>query len=561
MLNDIYSTRPWLKSYDSHVPATLVFPDKSFIDLFRDVCKSMPRRVAIYYMNAALTYEQLDKLSNRFANFLVQQGIERGDIVGLHMPSHPGFHVCLLGAQKVGCAVQGVSLLLSEKELSYQLNDSGAKALCTFDAFYGKIKQVVPSTKVRLVTVLESPDFLPAFKKTMGKMLKKFPQVELTAPEGILAVKLSKILKTVKADPINIEIDPESMCLLMYTGGTTGPSKGAMLTNRNIVSHYMQQTTWFDVKAGKEVLAPTFPFFHVGGMFSTMTGLMGGATQIMVPNPRDHKYLISVYRKYRVTMISNIPTTYINLMKNPAFKPKDYKFVRAWTSGGAPFPTEYMKPFNAAIGKSIVEHYGLTESTSLLTANPLYGTKKVGSIGIPLQDTEAKVINPDTGELCKPGEPGELCCRGPQIMKGYFNKPEETANAIKDGWLHTGDVVIMDEEGYLTVVDRLKDMVSVSGMKVFTGELDEVICTHPDISLAASIGIPDPERPFTEIVASAIILRPNIEKSDLEKEKIISYLKSKVALYKVPKRIVFVDALPLTPIGKVLKRELRDSFK
>ncbi len=560
-MSDIYSAKSWLKSYDASVPASLVYPEKTIVDMFRDTCKSLPGRIAAYYLGAGIKYEQFDNLSDRFANFLRDQGLKKGDVVGLHMPNTPGFLICFLGAQKLGCITHGVSVLLSEKELNYQLNDSGAKVLCTFDALYPRVNQVVKSTKVKSVTVLESSDFLPVVKKSMGKLMKKFPVVNLTPPEGVSVAKLNHILKTYTADPVKIESDPESICLLMYTGGTTGPSKGAMLTNKNVASHITQWKAWFDFNLGEDIALVTFPFFHVGGLFGGILCLLTGTTQIIIPNPRDLNYQINCIKKYRVNRITTVPTTYIELLKNSTFTNGDYSFTKVWTTGGAPFPAEYMKPFNAVIGKTVLEHYGLTETMCLVTANPMYGQKKIGSVGLPLPDTEIKIVDPDTGGLTKPGEPGELCCRGPQIMKGYFNKPEETANAIRESWFHTGDIAVMDEDGYISIIDRIKDMVNVSGMKVFTRELDDVICTHSDVFLAASVGMEDPKRPFTEIVVSAIILKPGIEKSDAEKEKITSYLKEKVAPYKVPKKIVFVDNLPLSPIGKILKRELREILK
>jgi long-chain acyl-CoA synthetase len=308
----------------------------------------------------------------------------------------------------------------------------------------------------------------------------------------------------------------------------------------------------------EEMAMSAFPLFHIAGLALGGFSLTFGATQICVPNPRDSEFLIKCIKSYSPTIIVNVPTVFFELMKKPEFKELDFSNLKWCLSAAAPFPPEYINELESVIGKNrFIELYGMTETSPVSCCNPRHGTKKSSSIGMPLSDTEFKLIDPETGEIAKLGEPGEIAVRGPQVMKCYYEKPEETANAVRDGWMFTGDVAKMDEDGYFYIVDRVKDMVIVSGFKVFTRELDDVLAKHPDIDVAAAIGIPDPERPGSERVAIAVVLKPGIEKSDAEKEKITAYLREEVAPYKVPKTIEFMDELPTSGVGKVLKRELR----
>jgi long-chain acyl-CoA synthetase len=350
---------------------------------------------------------------------------------------------------------------------------------------------------------------------------------------------------------------------MQYTGGTTGLPKGAELTQRNMVSQITQITTWLDTTMGEDVGMTAFPLFHIAGLIIGMSLFAKGCTQIAIPNPRDQKFLVATFKKYKPDIMGNVPTVYLELMKMPEFRALDFSKLKYFASGAAPFPPEYIKEFEKVVGGAqLVEVYGLTETSPIITALPRYGKKKPGSAGVPFPDTEIKIVDASTGAVMPFGEPGELIVKGPQVFtKGYFKKPDETANALRDGWFHTGDIAKMDEEGYTFIVDRLKDMVNVSGFKVFTRELDDVIMEHPDVFMGATVGIPDPERPGSEIVASAIVLKPGIEKSDAEKGRIVEYLKGKVAPYKVPKKVEFLDELPTSAVGKVLKRELRAKFK
>ena len=439
--------------------------------------------------------------------------------------------------------------------MEYQLNDSAATVLVTFDVNLARVNAVIAKTRVKTLVVAGVFDF-------MGPVDWKAPAGEMKKEGAIEVYNSIDIFKKYPDNEINIWVDPDSDCLMQYTGGTTGPSKGAVLTNRNISHQISHWVAWIDGKIGEEVGVSAFPLFHLAGLLYAYVGLSTGMTQVLIPNPRDVAFIVNQIKKYRPTVVANVPTIFMEMMKNEDFQKMDLSFVKYYASGAAPFPAELIKQFYEIVGDNkLVEVYGMTETSPLITAQPFYGKKKIGSVGLPLPDTHIILVDPATGELAKLGEPGELCARGPQVMKGYHKKPDETANSIRDGFMHTGDIATMDEDGFFTIVDRLKDMVSVSGMKVFTRELDEVLAQHPNVEMCASVGVPDPNRAFTEIVASAIVLKPGVEANDAARQSIISFMRERVAPYKVPKQVIFMEALPLSSVGKILKRELREMLK
>jgi acyl-CoA synthetase (AMP-forming)/AMP-acid ligase II len=563
-MSDPYTAKPWLKHYDKHVPHSLDYPAKTYAEVFREAATYIPTKVAVYYMGKGITYHELDNLSNRFANFLQKSGLKPGDTVGVHLPNIPAYYIAIVGIQKAGCVLTGVSPLLQPKELEYQLNDSHAGFLLTLDVLFDKVAAVVERTRVKTVAIATISDFISLLKRFLGKLLKKIPTADVYPITGIDVGRFLDFLQEMPADRVEEKLDPAAPCLMQYTGGTTGPPKGAVLTHKNIVSHMTQVNTWLDMQSDKPAtILSAFPLFHQAGLFLGMNTMAIGGTQVAVPNPRDLDFLISAIARYRPTAIVNVPTLFLELLKKPKFQSLDFSGVKWFLSGAAPFPAEYIKKFEAVVGEGkLVEVLGMTETSPINTSLPLYGKKKPGSVGIPLPDTEVKLVDPESGEIVPRGEPGEFVARGPQVFTiGYHNRPEETANTLRDGWIYTGDICTMDEDGYFYVVDRLKDMVIVSGFKVFTRTVDDVLMEHPDIDMAATIGLPDPGRPGSEIVATAIVLKPDVEKTDDTKEKITAYMREKVAPYKVPKQIEFMEELPLSAVGKVLKRELREQMK
>jgi len=558
-----YAKKPWLKFYDEHVPPNLQYPDTTFVQLFREAVEQCAERVALYYMGTAITFAELDLLSNKFAHFLKKSGLAPGDVVGVNLPNIPAFYIAVIGIQKAGCVLSGVSPLLTPEELEYQLNDSEAKALLTLDALFGNVQQVAGKTGLRGIAVAEMGDFLSFGKRVLGRVLKKIPTGRVDPIPGVEVERVRDVLRNMPGDRIEEEVPLEAPIMMQYTGGTTGPPKGAVLTQKNFVRHFNQIRVWLDSGIGEDTVLSAFPMFHHAGLFMAKVCLLGGLTQVAIPNPRDLDFIISAIKKYRPTGIGNVPTVNLELLKRPAFRELDFSGVKWFLSGAMPFPAEYIKEFEGVVGEGkLLEVFGMTETNPITTSQPRYGLKKHGSVGIPYPDTEVKLVDPETGNIVPVGEPGEFVAKGPQVFTaGYHKRPEETARTLRDGWIYTGDICKMDEDGYFYVVDRLKDMVIVSGYKVFTRTVDEVLMEHPGIDVAATIGLPDPKRPGSETVAAAIVLRPGMEKGEGTREEITRYMREKVAPYKVPKRIDFMDALPTSGVGKVLKRELRAIMK
>ncbi|HPV42903.1 MAG TPA: AMP-binding protein [Spirochaetota bacterium] len=557
-MSDVYSGKPWLKNYDKNVAPGLTYEEKSFAEKFAETVAKYPDKTALIYMGRSLTFREVDELSNRLANYLIASGLRPDDVVGLHLPNIPANYIGVIGVQKAGCVSTGLSPLLTASEMQHQLIDSGTKVVITVDILFEKVAEVAAATPFTTVLVTEIADFLPGIKRVLGKLLKKIPTAEVKPIAGKTVKRFMDALNEAKADPVQVKRGFDDMIFMMYTGGTTGPAKGAMLTQRSYMSNRHQVLTWLDLKP-EDIALSAFPLFHIAGLALGGFCITDGITQVCVPNPRDSHFLIECLKAYKPTFVVNVPTVYFELLKLPAFRNLDLKKHLKWClSAAAPFPAEYIKDLESIIGEgNFIELYGMTEMSPVMICNPRYGAKKPTSIGMPISDTLVKLIDPETGQPSKPGEPGEIVITGPQIMKGYYNKPDETANAVRDGWMHTGDVATIDEDGYFYIVDRVKDMVIVSGFKVFTRELDEVLAKHPDIEMAASVGIPDPDRPGSERVGIAIVLRPGIAKSDEEKAKITQYLRDNVAPYKVPKVIEFMDALPTSGVGKILKREIK----
>ncbi|MGA2781687.1 MAG: AMP-binding protein [Smithella sp.] len=560
-MDDVYASKPWLKSYDKHVPPIITnYPQTSCAEAMREAFDGVPDRMALNYMGTNISFREFDTYSSQFAHFLISQGCCPGDVVGVHLLNVPASFFAAIGIQKAGCVFTGISILLTAEELEYQLNDSGAKILLTFDFNFKTVKKAVVKTKVKTVVVVSIADFLPYIKKTLGTLLKKIPTGEVHSLPNIEVVRFLKAIEGRPKDLVNVKVKPDDPCLMMYTGGTTGPPKGAVLTQANVVCHMKQMRTWTGFNnIGEHTIASAFPLFHQAGNFLSLWAIAMGASAILLTNPRDLKFMCKAMKKLKPTALINVPTLYLELMKRPDFKALDFSSFQFFVSGASPFPAESILDFEKIVGQGkVMEVYGMTETTPLITANPMRGLKKVGSVGIPMVGTEVRLVDPSTGEPVPMGQPGEIVVKGPQVFKGYHNKPEENANSFRNGWFHTGDIAEMDEDGYFFIVDRLKDMVSVSGFKVFTRVVDDILMEHPDIDMAATIGIPDPKRPGSEIVASAIKLKPGIEKSDAERKKLVEYMKERVAPYKVPKVMEFMDELPLSAVGKILKRELRN---
>jgi len=560
----------WRKSYDAGLKD--LDPGKwetSYVDAVRPTFQKYTKNAAFTFFGIEVSFADLDKYANKFANMLIQNGMKKGDVVGINLPNIPEYVIAWLGTLKAGCVVSGVSPLLSPEEMQYQLNDSKAKALVTLDAIFAgrlvKIESNLPELKVVVATSVGG--FLPAIKRILGQMLKKIPKGEVTPLKGKQVYVFKDVIKseTFPAKSPDVKITPDDIAYLQYTGGTTGAPKGAMLSHRNAVSDMIIVQTWLGWEQGKGLALSGFPFFHMAGLFFNTTCIFLGLTQVLVPNPRDTDFICAQMEKFKPTILVNVPSLYQLLMTNPKFRKLDYSGVDICMSGAAPFPEESQKEFEEIVGKGkLLEIYGMTETSPLTTMNPSKGKKKLGSIGLPLLNTDIKLLDTDTGKEVEPGQPGEICVKGPQVMVGYYNMPEETKKTIDaDGYLHTGDVAVQDEDGYLRVVDRTKDMLIVGGFKVFSKKVEEVLTGHPAIEMIATIGIPNPERPGSELVKAFVMLAKEYkdkDKNEVEKD-ILRFAREKLAPYEVPKIVEIRKELPLTSVGKLNKKLLRAEAK
>ncbi len=563
-----YAQRPWLKHYDPWVSGEIDVPNKTYTDLLEEGLSFAPQRPAVYFFGKTITFSELDGLSARFAEFLTSRGYGPGDVVGIHLVNIPQYLIVLAGSLRAGCAVSGVSFLLTANEMAHQLNDSGASLLVTTDASFEEKLFAISDrlSGLKDIVVTNLGDFLPPVKRLLGRMLKKIPSGKVLPMPGKQVFHLNRLLPLYSGRFEKPKLTPEDVCLIQYTGGTTGLPKGTLLTHRNIVANVTQARQWTDLKPeAHDIGLSAFPFFHLAGLMLGMMALSSSATQCLIPDPRDTGHICKQLQKYHPTLLANVPTLYQMLLAEPGFHRLDFSACRLCISGAAPFAEEAITALESVVGKGkVMEVYGMTETSPLLTMNPFSGKKKIGTVGIPIQSTQVKLVDLETGTREVPvGEAGELIARGPQVMAGYKDKPAETDHALREfegeKWLYTGDVAVMDEDGYFTIVDRTKDMVNVGGYKVFSREVEEVLYQHKQIAFCAVIGRPNPGRPGSERVVAVIQPAGDFQKLDkprLEKE-ILDFCRKTLAPYKVPRVVEFVESIPLTSVGKVDKKALR----
>ena len=564
-----YSEKIWIKSYDAHIKPNIDLEYYSIPEMMKRTVNKYANSLCYDFQGSCATFKEAEKYINSFANFLVENGVKKGERVVINLPNLPQFIVALFGTFYAGCAVSGMNFLLQPNEIRYQLKDSGAVAIITLDSFYEeKVREALQTgdTDVKIVITTNVADLLdlePAMKEQLIK-IGKVPFGKVVPINGFKYFTFTDIVKKYQKDKSpNVEIGPEDVLLLQYTGGTTGPPKGAILTHRNLIQIMQIVAHWFEPGAnpGKDIYMSGFPFFHLAGLQFCLQSVFMGSAQILVPDPRDTNYMTGKMKEYegKIALLYNVPTLYMLLLKNRKFKKLDLSSVIGCISGAAPFPTKSINEFEAVIGRGkIMEAYGMTEASPGVTFNPYLGEKKIGTVGVPLPNTEVKLVDvTDRNKEVPIGTPGEIAIRGPQIFKGYWNKPKETENALVDGWFYSGDVGVMDEDGYLRIVDRTKDMIIVSGFKVFSVEVDDKMNKHPAIELCSTVGIPDSDRPGSEIVKLYVLLKEGYQASEEVKADILKYAQENLAKYKVPKIIEFLAQLPLTTVGKVDKKALR----
>ncbi len=551
--------KPWLKFYDEGVPHTLEYPEVPLHWFLEESARKYPDSVATIlpgkFGDTKLTYRELNELANRLANALIDLGVKNGNRVALYMPNCPQFVIGYSAILKAGGIVVATSPLYSPREVEHQFNDSAAETVIVLSLFYPMVKQVQPKTRVKKVIVTNIKEHLGGLDKFLFGLLrekKEGHRVELA--DGDL--RLADLLERYPGDDPKVDVSQDDIALFQYTGGTTGVPKAAVILHRNLVANALQASAFLpDLKMAEEIHLAAIPLFHVFGMVAVMAWSTSiSAAMILVTNPRDIDALLKAINKYKPTLFMGVPAMYNAINHHPDIGKYDVRSIRACISGSAPLPMAVKETFEELTGGKLVEGYGLTEGPTATHCNPMYGMNVEGSIGLPLPDVEAKIVDTDTGAKDLPvGETGELVLRSPNVMKEYWNMPEETEIALREGWLYSGDIALMDENGYFYIVDRKKDMIIASGLNVYPSEVEDVLYEHPKIQEAAVAGIPDPKR--GETVKAWVVLRPG---DTATVDEIRDFCRDKLAKYKIPYYIEFRDELPKTMVGKVLRRALAE---
>jgi long-chain acyl-CoA synthetase len=545
---------PWLSHYEPGVPATLDYDETCLPAFLEQTAARYPERMALVFQGYKVTFRQLNEMVDRFAAGLHAFGIGRGDSVAILLPNTIPCVAAYFGILKLGAVAVMNNPLYSDRELEHQFNDSGAKLLITLDLLANRMVALRAKTGIKEIIYTTLGDYLPFPKNLLFPLVAKKRKLAADVAPAENLHRWKPLLAAAAAPPPEVTLAFDDLAMYQYTGGTTGTSKGVMLTHGNLSKQVQQLKAWFPgFDAGGETMLGALPFFHVFGLSTAMNlAIYMGWGNILVPKPQPQQ-LLEAIRKYRPTFAPLVPTMYIGILNHPDVAKTDLTSIKGCFSGSAPLPVEVINEFEKKTGAIIVEGYGLTETTPVTHVNPFRGQRKVGSIGVPIPDTACRIvdINDEVTDL-PVGETGELLIKGPQVMKGYWNRPDETKEALTDGWLHTGDIAKMDADGYFYIVDRKKDMIISSGFNVYPRDIEEVFFEHPKIQEATAIGIPHPTR--GEQVKVFVVLKPGETASA---EELLAFCQNKLARYKWPTMIEFRDDLPKTNVGKILKKELR----
>jgi long-chain acyl-CoA synthetase len=547
-------TTPWLDSYPPGVPEHVDVPAANLAALLDDAARDFPHAPALHFEGRTTSYAQLADQAWRLATALAGLGVGKGTRVGLILPNCPQAVIALFATLRLGATVVQNNPLYTERELAHQLGDAGVEVVVCLDLVYQKVKALRGQTAIREVIVTSVLDELPAIKRALAPYTKRGKAAGVAIGRDEPVRRWREVLGSATARLPEAAVDPDrDLALLQYTGGTTGISKGVMLSHANLRANVEQVRAWFpDADPGREVMMAALPFFHVYGLtICLLLGVRLGAALVLQPRFNLDGVLAAIDR-FRPTLFPGVPTMYVAINNAVEKGGHDLSSIKACLSGAAPLPMEVAERFERFSGGRLVEGYGLSESSPVAIANPIYGKRKAGTIGMPLPDTVARVADPaDPARTLPVGEAGELAIAGPQVMLGYWNRPEETAEVLRDGWLLTGDMAVMDEEGYFAIVDRKKDLIIAGGYNVYPREVEEVLSEHPKILEVAVSGVPDAYR--GEIVKAFVVLRTGEQATT---EEIREFAKARLAAYKVPRAVEFRDELPKTLIGKVLRRAL-----
>ena len=550
--------RSWHASYDPEVPPTLAYPEATLPELLTQIAQTFPDRPAIHYFGTAWTYAELERKVNQFANLLKAEGVLPGDKVALYLPNFPAVVVAFYGALRAGCVLTQLNPLYVPKEAAYQLMDSGAKVVVALDRFAETLRGLSAECGLKKVWLVRINDDFPVPLKWFYALKARFDGTWVSWPREPLFRSFREELARMDSQGDFARLDQSELALLQYTGGTTGLAKGVMLTHRNLVVNAVQTRAWVpQLVQGRETVMVAVPIFHCYGMTVGMNlAVLLGAAMVLAPK-FDVVRVMKDIAKYRAGVFPGVQAMYLAINQHPDAKKYDLSCIKACLSGAGPLHGEVQRIFESLTGGRFVEGYGMTEASPVTHANPIQGKRKIGSVGVPFPDTEAKIVDLETGTKEMPlGTPGEIIVRGPQVMQGYWNKPKETAESLRDGWLFTGDIGTMDAEGFFVITDRKKDMIKVGGENVYPREIEEALFKHPAIQDCVVAGVPDDK--LVDKVKAYVVLKPGTEATS---DHVIGYCKENLAKYKVPREVEFREALPKNMVGKMLRRVLIEEEK
>jgi long-chain acyl-CoA synthetase len=548
----------WFEHYDEGVPHTLrPYPERTLVDVVRESARQRPDHPALLFQGARLSYAELDRLSDAFAAALAARGIEKGDRVALLLPNSPQFIIAQLGVWKAGAIAALINPLYTESELQHMLDECGAKTAVVLSRFYDKVQPLCECTELSCIIAANIKTFLPPVLRTLFTLFrekKEGHRATLRADDPWMGDLLRQFADAPRPD---VTVGPDDPALLLFTGGTTGTPKCALGTHGGLLAAGTQLNAWFGVELvdWDDVILLCMPLFHVYGNVGILsTGLVGHNPLALVPNPRDLDDLIATIRRTRPAFVPGVPTLFNALLKHPDVQSGkvDFRSIKLCISGAAPLLAETKHRFETLTGGRMVEVYALTESMAAAIIGPVHGDYRPGAVGLPVPDVEVRIVDADTGQgNLASGEVGEVLLRAPQVMQRYWQRPEETAATLRDGWLHTGDLGYLDNEGYLFIVDRKKDLIKPSGFQVWPREVEEVIASHPAVDQVGVAGVPDPYQ--GEAVKAWVVLRAG---QQVSVDELRTYCREKLVAYTVPRHVEFRDSLPMSHLGKVLRREL-----
>jgi len=545
--------RLWHKSYASGVKKTLEYEKITLSQALTRSAENFPDHTALNYMGRKISFKELDGLVNAFARALQGMGIQPGDKVALCLPNIPQAIIANYAVFRIGAVTVQNNPLYTERELQHQLNDSDSRIIITLTLLIPRVQKIKADTRIEKIIGCHINSYLPFPKKQLFPFVRKEMYRKVEPAEDVFVFK--DLIAGHSTEPLEDLSQWDDLVNLLYTGGTTGVSKGVMQSNAIISCNVQQFAAWFpELKSGEEVLVGNYPVFHAAGFSTTNLMIWKAWQHLMVPRP-DAKINVELIKKHRPTFVPGVPTMFVGMLADPKFRELDFSGVKGFFSGAAPLAADTIRDLKELTGSTMCEVYGSAETAPFATVTPWGGQVKPGTVGVPLPDTDVKIV--DIGDADKElalGEEGEIAISGPQIMMGYYNKPEETAQALHGDWYLSGDIGKFDEDGYLSIVDRKKDMIIAGGYNIYPVELDDVLMGHPKILEACTIGIPHEYR--GETVKAFIVVK---EGQELSEDEVVAYCKENLAAYKVPKLIEFIEELPKSAVGKILRRKLKEA--